>query len=865
MQNLLSKKKIKCVDDLIRFIENKYESHPNYSLLLGSGCSCSSNIRTAGELINAWKHEIFIQHEQTQNLQECIPPEYFNQFDWYQSQNEYSCLFEALYDLPIQRKEFIEKEIFGKTPSLGYAYLVKLIEEGKFSTLFTTNFDDLINEAFYTYGGIENRPIVCAHDSSIKSITPLSKRPKIIKLHGDYLFDNFKTSQQDTTSLEDNMKGKVEEFARITGLIVVGYAGHDDSVMDALIALMKDESYYQQGIYWCLRRQDKISDKVQELLYLDRCYLVYIDGFDELMCQISLRLKVKSPIELITHDTSTRLIKDIIENPFLQNTQSQILKGQLQELSIKYKRLSKQDEDDKDLKGDIDSDDVYSFVEQQDSSMSVNERTIISRLQKKIDLEEYESVSDEIEALLLKQNDRQFIEKLRTILGELYFKQEHFEKARRIVEILINDDPYQVNNYLNLLACTQRYPEKLKIVKNAIVNCPYDSTLYVTKAQILRRIDIESNGGVFLDVNTEINEVLHEGEKYSSYVDSECWQYYFDYNYHFTKPGDAPPSECLEIFNKYNEVFPRHLEVIRRKLDLFKLDKTSFTVITKYIDDHRFSDKNENLAFDLLRLEYVFDQHDIQKTRELINQFDFFYDDKQQYILLKAEIEYDFFRNITKATQTLHEYLKNNPEKKNLQVKKALINQLLHQGKFNLAMEIIETSDKKSQLKKLFRIKLLESQEKWQEVVEETEKSEQVEGETVSSLSAKSHALLMLDRFEEVKTLLHPSIEKNQQPNSVLIINCELADSKIREKKTRTSKKRQRIELIAKSEKCDKAERAAAFILLDEIEKAKVLILEDLRDEFSSEHTYSNCYVFVKYKGDIVSELIESVRKEPLD
>ena len=856
--------KERTVEDVIRLVKNNYEDRPNFSLLLGSGCSFSSGIRTAGELINDWRREYFSQNKHEALSTDEIPDEYFTQFDWYKPNKEYACFFEKLYDLPIHRKEFIEREIFGKTPSLGYAYLVKLVETGRFNTIFTTNFDDLITEAFYTYGGIDNRPIVCAHDSSIHSITPLSKRPKILKLHGDYLFDNFKTSEGETNSLEETLKTKVEEFARITGLIVIGYAGHDDSVMDVLEELLKEKTFYQHGIYWCTRKQDTLSDKVQKLLNNERCYLVYIDGFDEVMCQIGSRLKVDNPIELITLDNSTKRLDAILTNERLIKTTSPFLKNQLRELTEKRNKLTRQDENDKEVKSDIDSENAFNADDLYDSNIAVNDRNILSRLQKKIDLEEYDSVLEEIDSLLSKTIEKQFNEQLRTLQGEIFYNNELFDKAREVINSLINDNPYRTYNYLNLIACTQKNSEKLQIIDTAISFCPYVSGLYVTKAQILHKIDLEKTINCFSAKNTSIQEVLLEGEKYSKNASSECWQYYFDYNYGLLKPGDTAPEECKAILNEYNAIFPRHFEVISRKIDLFKLEKTDFSAVDQYINRYRFLNKKEDLPYDLLRLRYVFDLHEIEKTKDLLQQYNLKYNDFQQYILTKAEIEYSLLRDLKKSTHTLQVYLEKNKEKKNFSVKKALIANYLYLGDFESAREIIQNSEKKNQLEKLYKIKVLECQNKWKEVVEEAMKKEQSEGETVSTLMVRSHALLMLGAFEEVKNLLHPSIEKNQQPNSVLVINCELADSKIRESRTKKNKKRQRIEMIAQSAECEKAERAAAYIILDDFEAAKSLIIEDLRDDFSNEQTYASCYVFKKYKGDIVSSIIESVQKEAL-
>jgi hypothetical protein len=55
------KNKERLVSDLIRFVKTRADQNPNYSLLLGAGCSITSDINSANELINKWRREIFIQ------------------------------------------------------------------------------------------------------------------------------------------------------------------------------------------------------------------------------------------------------------------------------------------------------------------------------------------------------------------------------------------------------------------------------------------------------------------------------------------------------------------------------------------------------------------------------------------------------------------------------------------------------------------------------------------------------------------------------------------------------------------------------------------------------------------------------------
>jgi hypothetical protein len=210
--------KERSIADLSRFIGGIQEKNPNYSLLLGSGCSVSSGIKSGSMLCDLWREDIFknifVGSEYTvDNAKQKLAATYSS---WYDPRNEYSSLFEKKYDLPRQRRRFVESEVSDNEPSIGYAYLIQLIENSYFNTIFTTNFDDLINEAFYQFS--KNRPIVCAHDSSISSITVTSKRPKIIKLHGDYLFDDIKSTLKETESLENNIRNKFIEFAKDYGL-----------------------------------------------------------------------------------------------------------------------------------------------------------------------------------------------------------------------------------------------------------------------------------------------------------------------------------------------------------------------------------------------------------------------------------------------------------------------------------------------------------------------------------------------------------------------------------------------------------------------------------------------------------------------
>ncbi|MCE7567939.1 SIR2 family protein [Aliivibrio fischeri] len=262
----------------------KTTNNPNFTLFLGAGSSVTSGVKNATALITEWR-SIYSEMYPDKNIQ--------NEH-WYEHPTEYSELFECLYDQPSQRREFIESCVKDALPSWGYIYLANLLKNNIFNTIFTTNFDDLINEACYSFSS-DLKPLVSAHDSSITSVRLTSPRPKIIKLHGDFLFDNIKNTVRELESLEDNMRSKFKQYASEFGMIVIGYSGNDRSIMENLNTLLRYDNHFPHGIYWCVRKGtdlNNLSKELEELIRFPRFHLIEIEGFDEFLADIHNELKL---------------------------------------------------------------------------------------------------------------------------------------------------------------------------------------------------------------------------------------------------------------------------------------------------------------------------------------------------------------------------------------------------------------------------------------------------------------------------------------------------------------------------------------------------------------------------------------------
>jgi tetratricopeptide (TPR) repeat protein len=253
---------------------------PRFAFFLGAGASRQSGIITAGEMIRYFKQQI-IEQQATMPLHSDQEKEsWLRAQPWFMSDDsDYSKFFNQYEPKEMGRQRYIESMIEGKKPSFGYVVLANLMASGKVNTIITTNFDDLVYNACTTYTDI--RPVVYAYGVLASEIRITSQRPKIVKLHGDYLYSKLKNTDRETASQDQNMARQVRTLLNEYGLIVVGYSGNDKSVMGILDNISESNDFY-----WCLRKGEKPNETVTKLLDEKGGFLVEIDGFDEMMNEV---------------------------------------------------------------------------------------------------------------------------------------------------------------------------------------------------------------------------------------------------------------------------------------------------------------------------------------------------------------------------------------------------------------------------------------------------------------------------------------------------------------------------------------------------------------------------------------------------
>lgn len=266
----------KSIDELVRTIDKS--SNEAFAFLIGAGVSRPepAQIPTAGELINQFKREVYedkfyLSGDEPNEEDVSEWAKEYESNNKSENQHSYGFWFSKSYPKPGSRRERIRDIVQGREPPFGQIILAKMMNEGVISHTFTPNFDDLLFKALYNLS--ETRPLFVDHEAKAPRFNMSGDREAIIKLHGDYLHYTQNTTEE-TTKLKENVRDRFEQSLTEYGLVVVGYGGNDNSIMNMLEDIYGRNSESEHGLFWCLKidvedceydLDDVLEDK--ELLY----------------------------------------------------------------------------------------------------------------------------------------------------------------------------------------------------------------------------------------------------------------------------------------------------------------------------------------------------------------------------------------------------------------------------------------------------------------------------------------------------------------------------------------------------------------------------------------------------------------------
>lgn len=278
----------------------------SFDLFLGSGASVSAGIPSGGELIWYFKREILsvegkIDGKKVKDLKvesnRKLIQSFFDVNTESEIENLYSYYFELCYPDSQVREDFLTGIIKDKKPSIGHLCVSALIQGKKLNTIWTTNFDDLVEKAISSMDGLSCSVISTKDSKSVSGFR--NDIPKVVKLHGDFRYDKLQNTDSELQKLEDSLHNQFVSNCQQKGLIVIGYSGYDKSVLKSLREIVNSDNPFPRGLIWCLPKGQSPSSELESIIEQaynknQRSGFLFIDSFDYFLHELYSISEIKN-------------------------------------------------------------------------------------------------------------------------------------------------------------------------------------------------------------------------------------------------------------------------------------------------------------------------------------------------------------------------------------------------------------------------------------------------------------------------------------------------------------------------------------------------------------------------------------------
>src|ERR1700692_3911581 len=297
------------------------------AVFLGAGASTSSGVPSAQMCIWEWKRQIFLTNNP--GLEEQFAElsldgvrrriqRWLDRQDGYPRENapeEYGFYIRRCFPIADDRRAYFADLVRDATPHIGYRLLCHLAEADFIRSVWSPNFDHM---SARTAANFKLSPIEVGIDSQNRANrTPTKGELLCVSMHGDYRYDQLKNTPEELQTQEAALRAALVAELRDTSLVVSGYSGRDESLMDAL-----KDAYGRAGggiLYWCGFSDSDPPAHIAALIHHARshgrqAYYVTTLGFDDLFTRLSLhclqgdarKAAIKAMEEFAPEDKLTR-------------------------------------------------------------------------------------------------------------------------------------------------------------------------------------------------------------------------------------------------------------------------------------------------------------------------------------------------------------------------------------------------------------------------------------------------------------------------------------------------------------------------------------------------------------------------------
>ncbi len=295
----------------LEFIRHYVANAPQIMWFLGAGTSRSAGMPTATDIIWDLKAKYYCAVE-NQDLKAhdinseavkrkvqafCDSKGYPNLW----SDEEYSFYFDLTFnkDYAAQQK-YLDGMLSPTKISLatGHKVLAALLALNRARLVFTTNFDEVIENA---YALIANSNLPTFHlEGAYAALEALNQErfPIYTKLHGDFRYQTVKNLTADLKSNDVKLQDAFLSACARYGLIVTGYSGRDTNVMEMFNRVLSLPNPFPQGLFWTTPSKAQVMPAVTELINKAQAagvnaHIIEIGTFDILMSKIWRQIDAK--------------------------------------------------------------------------------------------------------------------------------------------------------------------------------------------------------------------------------------------------------------------------------------------------------------------------------------------------------------------------------------------------------------------------------------------------------------------------------------------------------------------------------------------------------------------------------------------
>jgi hypothetical protein len=273
----------------------KVLNNNSFDLFLGSGASTASGIPSGKELVLHFKKEMLLSQNKIQNASlfdlkiDANRKKIESFFDDTKISNPYAHYFQQCYPDADVRQDFLTKIMRDKKPSIGFLFTAALVGNNKINTIWTTNFDDLIEKAITN---LDSKTCTIISPEYANSVSKFRDDvPQVVKLHGDFRYDLLQNTEEELQKLEENLHQYFVSATQKRGLLVIGYSGSDESILTTLRKSLDETNPFPRGLIWCIPKGVTPNVELQTIIDIanqknKKSGFMEIDAFDYFLYEL---------------------------------------------------------------------------------------------------------------------------------------------------------------------------------------------------------------------------------------------------------------------------------------------------------------------------------------------------------------------------------------------------------------------------------------------------------------------------------------------------------------------------------------------------------------------------------------------------